>query len=128
MVRHKMSSAPERHLSTRPRCIVGKVSWQNTNPQFRLQITDQLKFRNQNFLRRSHFVVEVEEALRAVDIVKRSKARNRPVNVHGVCSEFSSRGEEHPMGRNTTHQNTVVAGDVSKVTQLAYYWVVAHRT
>jgi hypothetical protein len=32
------------------------------------------------------------------------------------------------MGRNTTDQDTVVPGNVSKVPQLAYDWVVAHHT
>jgi len=75
-----------------------------------------------------YLVVEVEEALRAIDIVKRSKARNWSINVHWVGPEFSPRCKEHPMWGNTTDQDTVVSGNISKVPKLAYDWVIAHHT
>ena len=49
--------------------------------------------------------VEVEEAVRTVDIVERSKAGHRSVNVHGMDVHASPATQEYPLRIGPTHKH-----------------------
>ncbi len=49
--------------------------------------------------------VEVEEALRAVDVVEGSEGGDWSVDGHGVEMEGTSMGHEHPLGVRSTHKH-----------------------
>ena len=49
--------------------------------------------------------VEVEESLRAVDVVEGSEGSGGPVDKHGVHVECSPLGHEEPVGIGTTHEH-----------------------
>jgi hypothetical protein len=53
----------------------------------------------------TYLLVKVQEPLRAVDVVKWSKAGDSTIYTHGVGPQLSSRGQEQPMGIWTTDEH-----------------------
>jgi hypothetical protein len=69
---------PERHFSDGPGRIVGEVGGQDANAQLRVAI-------------------EVEEAVRTVDVVERGEGGHAPVDRHGVEAQLAPARQEQPV-------------------------------
>ena len=52
-----------------------------------------------------HLSVEVEESMRAVDVVERSKRHHRSIDEHGVKGQSSPRGHRQPVRVDATHKH-----------------------
>ena len=63
-------------------------------------------------------LVEVDETLRAVDVVECCKARDGPVDGHGVGSKLAPAGQQKPVRVRPGNEDALVSCDVAKVAQL----------
>ena len=59
----------------------------------------------------------MQEPLWAVDIVKGSKVRNWPIDVHGVRTKLTPRSEQEPVWVRAAEEDTFVASDVCEVAE-----------
>ena len=66
----------------------------------------------------TYLFVEVDETLRAVDIVEGCKARNGPVDGHGVGPELTPACQHQPVRVRAGNEDAFVSGDIAEVTQL----------
>jgi hypothetical protein len=53
----------------------------------------------------THLSVEVEESMRAVDIIERSKRHHRAIDEHGVKGQIASLGHCQPVRMAATHKH-----------------------
>merc|ERR1719187_2204621 len=91
--RDVMRRAPQRHLAYGPGGVVGKVTRQDADTKLGGS-------------------VEVEEAVRAVDVVEGSERRYRTVYRHGVGPQLSPTRQKQPVRVRTGQEHALVAGNI----------------
>lgn len=82
-------------------------AWAKPRSGARSKHEDQLKKLKKK--KNRYLLVEVEEALRAVYVVKRGEREDFPVNCHGVDAQLPSGSQKDPLRIRPANKHTVIA-------------------